>query len=173
MKQDFAQQINNSIHDVMNEMHTAMPGKILSCSGSTASVQPSLRFKTPKGQFLQYPVISNAPIVVPHSGNAAIAVPIKPGDDCLIVVSEQAIDEWSSGAEDDTQLKFDLTNAICIPGLCRTSIEAQEEANGTDSVVIACGSNKICVSDIVIAIRGNVEIEGKLTCTEEVKASNI
>ena len=173
MKQDFVQQIHNTIHEVMNEIHTAMPGKIASYSDGTVSVKPSLRYKTPQGKYMAYPMIANVPIVVPHGGNAAIAVPIKPGDDCLIIVSEQSIDEWLSGAEDDTQLKFDLTNAICIPGLSKASIEAQEEANSTDSVVIAYGSNKICVSDECIAVWGDLKVEGNLTCTGEVKGSNI
>lgn len=173
MKQDFVQQIHNTIHEVMNEMHTAMPGKIVSYNGGTVSVKPSIRFKTPQGKYLSYPVIANVPIVVPHGGNAAIAVPVKAGDDCLIIVSEQAIDEWRSGAEDDTQLRYDLTNAICIPGLCRTGIEAQEEANSLGGVVVACGSNKICVSDEVIAVWGDLKVEGNLTCTGTVKGSNI
>lgn len=173
MKQDFVQQIVNTVHNIMNEMHTAMPGKIVSCSGGMASVKPSLRYRTPKGKYLSYPVISNVPIVVPHGKNASIAVPINAGDDCLIIISEQAIDEWLSGAEDDTQLKFDLTNAICIPGLCRTSIDAQEEANSTGGVVIACGENKICVSDESIAVWGELKVEGNLTCTGTIKGSNI
>lgn len=172
MKQDFVQQINNTIHDVMNEIHTAMPGKIISYSGGTVSVKPSMRYKTPQGKYLSYPVISNVPIVIPHGGNASIAFPVKAGDDCLIIVSEQAIDEWVSDAEDDTQLKFDLTNAICIPGLCRSSIEAQEEANRTSGVVIACGTNKICLSDESVAVWGDLKVEGNIICTGRVEGSN-
>lgn len=173
MKQDFAQQINNTIHDVMHEIHTAMPGKILSYKEGMVSVRPSLRYKTPKGEFLQYPVIANVPIVVPHGGSTSIAVPINAGDDCLIIISEQAIGEWLSGTEDDTQLRFDLTNAICIPGLCRTALEAQEEANSTDSVVIASGGNKIRVSNESVAVWGDLKVEGNLTCTGVIKGSNI
>lgn len=169
MRQDFVQQIYNTIHEVVNEIHTAMPGKIVEYSGGMASVKPSLRFKTPKGEYLPYPVIANVPVVVTRGKNAAIAVPIKAGDDCLIIISEQAIDEWASGAEDDTQLKFDLTNAICIPGLSSASMEAQEEANSTDSVVIACGNNKICVSDESIVVWGDVKVEGNLTYTGEIE----
>lgn len=173
MKQDFVQQIHNTIHEVMNEIHTAMPGKIVSYSGGVVSVKPSLRYKTPQGKYLNYPLIANVPIVVPHGKNAAIAVPIKAGDDCLIIISEQAIDEWASGAEDDTQLKFDLSNAICIPGLSKASIEAQEEANSMDSVVIACGESKIYISDECITVRGDLKVEGNIECTGEVKGSNI
>ena len=173
MLQDFVQQIHNTIHEVMNEIHTAMPGKIISYSNGMVSVRPSLRFKTPKGDYMQYPVISSVPVVVTHGGNASIAVPIKPGDDCLIVVSEQSLEEWLSGAEDDTQLKYDLTNAICIPGLCKTQFDVQEEANRTGGVVIGCGNNRIYVSNESIAVRGDLKVEGNLTCTGAVKGSNI
>lgn len=172
MKQDFVQQIHNTIHEVMSEIHTAMPGKIVEYAEGMATVKPSLRFKTPKGEYLPYPVITNVPVVVTRGTNAVIAVPIKPEDDCLIIVSEQSIEEWMSGTEDDTQLKFDLTNAICIPGLSKASTEAQEEANSTDSVVIACGTNKICVSNESVAVWGDVKVEGNLTCTGEIKSSN-
>lgn len=171
MLQDFVQQIHNTIHEVMNEMHTAMPGKIVSYSKGLVNVRPSIRYKTPSGKYMQYPVISGVPIVVPHGGNASITVPIKAGDDCLIIVSEQSLDEWLSGAEDDTQLLFDLTNAICIPGLCKTKIDAQEEANKTGGVVIACGSNKLYVSNESVAVSGNLKIEGNLTCTGAVKGN--
>lgn len=173
MKQDFVQQVYNVAYEVMNEMHTAMPGKIVSYSNGKVSVRPSLRFKTPKGKYMQYPVIANVPIVVSHGGNASIAVPVKSGDDCLIIVSEQSLNEWLTGVEDDTYLKYDLSNAICIPGLCRTGIEAQEEANSSGGVVIACGTNKICVSNESVAVWGDITVEGNLTCTGEVKGSNI
>lgn len=174
MKQDFAQQINNTIHSVLNEVHTAMPGKIVAYKNGLVDVKPLLTFRTPTGQNMEYPVIYNVPLVLAQGKSCGIAIPINAGDSCLLVIAEQSMDAWISDTEeDDTQLKFDLTNAICIPGLSKASVSAQEEANSSDSVVIACGSNKICVSESSIAVWGNVKVNGNLTCTGTVKGSNI
>lgn len=157
MKQDFVQQINNTIHEVMDEIHTAMPGKIAGYANGLVKVKPSIKYKTPKGEYIDYPIIENVPLVVPHSGDTVIAVPVKAGDDCLIIIAEQSLDAWIAGAEDDTQLKFDLTNAICIPGLTKTDLSAQQEANSKGCIVMS----------------GDVMIKGNLTCTGIVKGSNI
>lgn len=170
MKQDFAQQINNSIHSVLNEIHTAMPAKIVAYNNGLVDVKPTLSYKTPQGENMEYPVIYSVPLVLAQSNNCSIAVPIKAGDDCLLIIAEQSMDAWMSNAEeDDTQLRFDLSDAICIPGLSKASVSAQEEANSSDSVVIACGSNKICVSDSSVAVWGNLKVNGSIYYTNQCK----
>ena len=82
-----------------------------------ASVQPKAKFKKPNGETLDFPVITGVPVVFPQSANVSIAWPIKPGDGCLIVFCESALDFWMYGKETDTALSFDLSNAIAITGL--------------------------------------------------------
>lgn len=163
MKQEFVQAVEDTIHNVMQEMHTAMPGKIISYDAGTVSVQPALKYKTPDGKKMDYPVLSNVPVVISCGGGSAAAFPIKPGDDCLIIIAEQAIDGWIADADDDTELKYDLTNAICIPGLCKTSVEAQEEANTRGTIVIRCPPGA------AVTVRGDLKVYGNIFYSGEIQ----
>lgn len=169
MLQEVVQEVENTAKQIMNEIHTAFPGTISSYSpgSNTATVKPSVSFTTPKGKSMNYPAITNVPVVVPHSTGTGIGIafPIKAGDSCLIVCAEQSLDSWQSDKEDDTDMKFDISNAICIPGLSNSSVDLQQEANDKNAVVIGCGDKKICVSESGIAISGDVTVDGNITCT--------
>ena len=78
----------------------------------------------------------------PQSKNVTIAWPIKKGDGCLLVFSEQALDYWMYGKETDTKLKFDLTNAIAIPNLTSGGNSTMKLACDEDAVAIAAGDTK-------------------------------
>ena len=67
-----------------------------------------------------------------------MAFPVKPGDGCLIIIAEQSIDYWLYGQETETDLAFDLTNAICIPGLF---------AKANSVVKAACDQNAV-IADV-------------------------
>ena len=124
----------------------------------------------------------------PQSKNVTIAWPIKKGDGCLLVFSEQALDYWMYGKETDTKLKFDLTNAIAIPNLTSGGNSTMKLACDEDAVTIAAGDTtvKITPSTVQAEVGGTVltvspdgvTIEGKLTvkggivARDDVKASN-
>lgn len=163
MKQEFVQAVEDTIHNVMREMHTAMPGKIISYDAGTVSVQPSLKYQTPDGKKLDYPVLSNVPVVIACGGSATVAFPIRTGDDCLVIIAEQAIDGWLADADDDIELKYDLTNAICIPGLCKIPVEAQEEANSNGTIVIRCPPGA------AVTVRGDLKVAGNIFYSGEIQ----
>lgn len=52
------------------------------------------------------------------------------------MVAEQSLDYWQYGQETSTDLAFDMTNAICIPGLF---------AQGNPVVADACAQNAVIV----------------------------
>lgn len=170
MLKDFVQNVENVCRDVMNEIHTAMPGKINDVDENTgmAGVTPIGRYVTPTGKQLPYPKITGVPILMPQCASlgAEVAFPVREGDNCLIVISEEELDAWLYGEESDSELRFDLTNAICIPGLSSRVGSAFKEACNTKSVVIANGDTKITVSKNGINMYGNVKVYGTLTSTE-------
>ena len=88
---------------------------------------------------MDFPEISGVPVMFPQSKNVTIAWPIKKGDGCLLVFSEQALDYWMYGKETDTKLKFDLTNAIAIPNLTSGGNSTMKLACDEDAVAIAAG----------------------------------
>lgn len=175
MIQEFVDQINKSAKNATEDMHTALPGEIKSYDPAKgiATVLPKAKFTKPDGGTMDFPEISGVPVMFPQSKNVTIAWPIKPGDGCLLVFSEQALDYWMYGNETDTKLKFDLTNAIAIPNLVFGGNETMETACDEDAVVIAAADTRVKITpDTVQAEVGGttlsvlpdgVTIEGKLT----------
>lgn len=177
MLQEFVQNVEDTARDVMEELHTAIPGKFVSYDPDTgmAEVKPYGVFRAPTGKNIEYPLLTEVPVILPQcpAVGVAIAFPIKKGDDCLLIISEQELDAWLYKEESDAELRFDLTSAIAIPGLSREKNSAMEEACKNGSLVLKCGSNKISVSSTEIVISGNLKIDGNITATGTVTGNNI
>lgn len=167
MQQEFIQEIVNTIRENIKGLHTACPGTILSFDAATglATVVPSMKFKTPSGSVIDYPQITGVPVLVPQSmgQQATIAFPVKPNDGCLIIFAEQSLDYWMYGQETDTDLGFDLTNAICIPGLYPTANAVMKEACDSNSLIVDVKGTRLSVKDGAVTLKGNIQVEGNLT----------
>ena len=140
MIQKFVQQIKNTVQESLDGVHTCIPGEIVSFDAAkcTAIVKPTGKFKRPDGQKVAYPQIAQFPVHFQQSSSqeSCICFPVKPGDGCLLLFSEQALDAWRSGGEDFPDLKHDLTNAIAIMGVCRQPNELMQEAQNKDAIII-------------------------------------
>ena len=125
MIQKFVQQIKNTVQESLDGVHTCIPGEIVSFDAAkcTAIVKPKGKFKRPDGQKVDYPQIAQVPVHFQQSSSqeSCICFPVKPGDGCLLLFSEQALDAWRSSGEDFPDLKNDLTIAIAIMGGSQTS----------------------------------------------------
>lgn len=172
MLAEFNQAVVDLVNKMINEIHTACPGKIVSYDANTglATVLPQMKFKKPNGDVLDYPQITGVPVLIPQgfSQDAVIAYPVKAGDGCLIIVAENSIDFWLYGQQTDTDLHFDLTNAICIPGLFAAANKAVKEAIENNAVVVDVKGTKITVkqNDVKITspkvtITGDLVVNGK------------
>ena len=164
--QDFAQEVENAAKAVMNDIHTALPGKIVSFDPAkgVASVQPKGRYITVDGASLEYPVISDVPVVFPYCQyfNMGMAFPVRPNDNCLIIISEVELDEWRSGAKSEAPLRYDLTSAIAIPGIVLGGASAVQEAVEKEAVIIISGKSKIVVANGKIDITGEINFHGDI-----------
>ena len=151
MLQEFTEEVNKTARAAVNNIHTALPGSILEIDTVTglAKVQPYGKYVIEKGTSADYPALTDVPFVLPFSqfAGAGIAFPVKPGDDCLIIISEVELDSWRSGMESEGPLKFNLTNAVAIPGLLRNAGALIEQANRENAVVVS----------------GNLVVTGQLT----------
>ena len=176
MLHEFTQEVENTAKAVMNEMHTALPGKIIAFSSAqgTVTVKPIGKFVTSDGKSLEYPKLTDVPLVFPYSTltKTGIAFPIKVGDSCLLIVSEVELDEWRNGAESEGSLRYDLTNAVAIPGLLRTAGSLIAESMKENAVVIASGDTRLYVSNSGITARGNLTVEGNISYTGSLHGSN-
>lgn len=128
-----AETMRQSIENLLVDIHTALPARVESFDGqkSMVSVQPLLKrkFRT-ETDAINLPIISNVPVIFPRTANAFIKMPIAKGDQGLIVFSERSLDKWlDSGGESispDDPRKFDLSDAVFLPGLytyTQTSID--------------------------------------------------
>lgn len=170
MMQEFVQQITETVKRGIRGIHTAMPGRILAFDPNkcVAAVQPAMKFKKPDGSTINFPQITGVPVVFPQGAgrNATVAFPVKAGDGCLIVIAEQSLDYWQYGQETGTDLAFDMTNAICIPGLFAQANEAVRDACSKNAVVIDVHGTRITVEQDRVSIDAKeVTVNGNLTVT--------
>ena len=159
MLQEFVEQVEKAARSVMEEMHTAIPGKITAFNVGTgfATVKPYGTYTTDSGRKMAYPTVTEVPVIIP----------ITVGMDCLLIISEQELDAWIGGGESENDIRFDLTSAIAIPGLSNKGNAALREACSKKSLILQNGATKVSVN------KDNVEIAGNLIVSGDVKAGNI
>ncbi len=183
MYQEFTQKVKDIIDDNIRGIHTAMPGTILSFDPSTclATVLPTMKYKMPNGKTIPYPQITGVPVVILETMNqqATIAFPIKEGDGCTIVVAEQALDYWQYGQETDTDLAFDLTNAICIPGLFVPPNSVVQDACEQNAIIADVKGTRVTIKKELVQIdskkviiNGDVKVNGCIKATDDIVAGD-
>lgn len=124
-----SQNIKQGIENRLKDLHTAMPGIIESFDSveQVVRVQPAIKriFKTTQEDIeiltpVDLPILINVPIVYPRGGGFSLTFPIKKGDECLLLFSERAIDNWhiNGGVKKPGARRFhSLSDAIAIVGL--------------------------------------------------------
>lgn len=151
MMQEFVHEVCKLIENKIREIHTAMPGQIVSFDSANglATVIPAMKFKKPDGTTVDYPQISGVPVVFPQGmgGDAVIAYPVRAGDSCLLIVAEQSIDYWMYDQETETDLPFDLTNCICVPGLFQKVNSVVAEACEKDAIIMAVKDSRVTICE--------------------------
>ena len=171
MLQEFVEQVEKAARSIMEEMHTAIPGKITAYNPGTgfATVKPYGTFTTDSGRKMEYPIVTEVPVIIPQNPkkNIYIAFPISADMDCLLIVSEQELDAWIGGGESENDIRFDLTSAIAIPGLSNKGSSALREACNKNSIILQNGNTKLSIS------KDDVEIIGNLVVSGDVKAGGI
>lgn len=157
MLQEFTEEIEETAAAVVNGIHTAMPGEILSfdAGSGTASVQPVGKFVTSDGNELDYPLITEVPVVFPFCQqiHAGMAFPVKKGDSCIVIISEVELDAWRGGAESEGTLRFDLTNAVAIPGLLKGGSALVQKAADQNAVFIGTSGAEVGIFGDYVRIR--------------------
>lgn len=112
-----AETSNNPVEALMGliraqllDVNTCLPGVIVSYENGLARVAPTGKKRFADGDVLDYPIIPNVRVCWPSfaGGAAGVKGPVKPGDRCLLVFSQQAID-----GTDDRRM-FDLQDAYAV-----------------------------------------------------------
>ena len=89
---------------------------------------------------------------------------------CLIIVGEQSLDYWMYGQETSTDLSFDMTNAMCIPGLFAKANSVAGEAYNQNAIIVDVNGTRLTVKGgsvqvdaATITMNGNVTVNGNFT----------
>ena len=176
MLQEFVEAIDRLVQDKICDIHTAVPAEVVEFNQDdcTVDVLPRAKMITSKGKQFDYPRLNNVPLLFPCGAGleSTIVFPVKKGDGCLLIFSEQALDCWRNNGFASAEMKFDLSNAIAIPGLFANPSPDTREASLTDSIIIRNGANKVSISRSKIAIKGDIELDGNLTLTGEIRNSH-
>lgn len=155
--------INGWTKQQIDNAHVALPGVITGydAGSNRASAKPSGNYQAQDGRSLPYPVIYNAPVVFPtgDGGNAGVTFPIKSGDGCLIVFSDEALSGYLSGGGTNTDpRKHSLNDAIVIPGLYPGG--ATSEVQYPDETCMTCDGSIVRLngSHLIIEIANGTKI---------------
>lgn len=176
MIQKLAQAIDDKIHDVLGGVHTAMPGVVMAVYPESGMIDAQ-----PVGSYfcsgieMEYPVVPGVPLcITANQEGTGFCYPVKEGDSVLLIFTEQSISAWLTETQEaQHDERFELFNAIAIPGLARTSIPAQQIANEENCAVMAAGEIMIKVSEEgVTIVSPKVTVEGDVYA-ENVYASNL
>ena len=104
-------------------LRVAMPGIIVSFNpeAQTATVQPAITENIRHGQGevtpTQLPLLTDVPVHFPRAGGYSITLPVKKGDECLLIFADMCIDGWwqSGGVQDQVETRrHDLSDAFAI-----------------------------------------------------------
>jgi hypothetical protein len=158
MLQEFTQEVKNTVSELTQGIHTAMPGKVVKYDPAKceADIKPYGKFKKPNGEWLEYPQLNHVPVLFQQScaQDFAIVYPVNPGDECLILVQEQTLDVWrGAGAASDNDLRFDLTNAVALVGLYSKPQPLAQEAQSGDKLIIQKNGHRLHISPDEILLK--------------------
>ena len=177
MVQELVDAIEKLVDAHINDMHTAVPAEIVEFNddNSTVDVIPKAKTVLSTGKEIEYPRINNVPLLFPCGAGQGVSIvfPVQKGDGCLLIFSEQALDYWNGSGEASSENKFALSNAIAIPGLYAKPSKEMLKAVRNKSLIIKNEGTQISLTGSKIAITGDIEIQGNLTLTGEIKSSQI
>jgi hypothetical protein len=111
-------------HQMACDLRVSLPGIIedFDASKQTATVRLAIREKVNidfQPVDVEIPLLLDVPIVVPRAGGYIITLPVKKGDECLVLFSDMCINSWftSGGVQNqERRRRHDLSDSFAILG---------------------------------------------------------
>lgn len=153
---DFVDALRKLIDSKTGEINTSLPGMIVGYSNGRASVQPTPSKRYADGDVLPFPILQNVRVCWPSfaGGMAGVKGPVLPGDKCLIVFAQQAVD----GTDD--MRRFDISDAYVIP--CDLGTAGAGDSGNNDAMTVFYGAGSIRISAggaVTITAPGGVTVD--------------
>ena len=164
--EDFSAGMRLLFDAMLGGVHTATVGMVQSYDPATmrAVIQPCLMkayYDLPTPVLL--PLLMDVPILFFSTGSLHIIAPPDPGSYVLLVICERSLDTWlTSGGIMDPLIprKFDLSDAVAIPGLFPlpsvAGVSTPPTAPGTLEIRTSTGLSMMKVSQTGIEFSGPV-----------------
>ena len=167
--------INTAIQTQLKEVHTMLPGQIISFDAVTqlADIQPQLQRKV-GDELINLPVLASVPVRFLKSKGFTITFPLAAGDEVSLYFIERSIDNWLTQggiqSPNDTR-RFNLSDAYAVPVLYSqkevladfnpTSLEIRNTANDTKITVKPSG--EVIITADKTTVTGDLDVLGTIT----------
>ena len=137
---DFVDALRKLIDSKTGEINTSLPGVIVSYANGRATVQPTPKRRFADGDVLPFPILQNVRVCWPSfaGGLAGVKGPVLPGDKCLIVFAQQAVD----GSDD--MRRFDISDSYVIP--CDLGAAGGGDSGNNADLTVFYGPGSIRIS---------------------------
>ena len=156
------------------DLRVAAPGIIqaVDYERQTCEVQLAIRERiNPQGngnlEWADIPVLLDVPFFVYTGGNYCMTLPIKPGDDCLVVFGDNCIDAWwqSGGIQNQIERRrHDLSDGFAIVGFRSQPAVVTNYSHETAQFRNKSGNTyfEIDGDNINIIAKGDITINGRV-----------
>lgn len=149
-----------------NVIHTALPAKVVSCDGHSATVQLMITQVMKGGETLALPPLVDVPVGFYRGGGFCVTVPVKAGDEGLVIFAERCIDGWYVSGQQSAPLDtrfHDYSDAFFLPQ--GSSQPNRIPAYSADSLSLQTddGETFIRIKPGKIILQGDIEHTGNRT----------
>lgn len=165
------------IKSIKGGLYCAMPAIVedVNLTNQTLEAKPVTLTKTTNSSGVvsdfQLPILLDVPFCCYKGGGFSITVPVKKGDECLIIFTDMDFSAWfQNGGYNYSEHSFvhSYTNAVAIVGLSSEpnaikdyNPEAIEIRNSDGSEKISMSAGNITLKSATIVLDGETTIQGK------------
>lgn len=153
-------------------LRVAVPGIIQAFDSveQTVRVQPAIREVVTGSDYtpvsIPLPELLDVPIVLPRAGDYVITLPVRAGDECLVIFADQCIDAWWQNGGVQNQMerrRHDLSDGFAILGTWSQPRRLVEyRTDGMQLLNYKTGTG-ILVNGEGVIIQGNLVVNGNST----------
>ncbi|EBP1798259.1 hypothetical protein NE69_09105 [Salmonella enterica] len=166
MVEELHDTIGLGVEFALADVHTIVVAKITVVNDNTISCIPVIN-RVVKGESKPLPEFIEVPPVILQGGGSYIAEPIKPGDYCLVLISERCYDAWYAGSDFVSPLEMRMHDYSDGFALC--GVNPRATAITIPKLNRMMNGNTDHVGDLNLT--GNVTVSGNLTVGGDIKCA--
>jgi len=159
--------LNQLTQQIQSNIHTATVAIVTSVNSRTINCKPAIN-RVVDGQSIELPEFIEVPPIFLAGGSSHIAMPIKAGDECLLIFSERCFDRWYHGQNFIEPLELRMHDYS--DGFALVGIKSLAKAISIPDVIEINGDT-VLTGDL--SIQGNVVIEGDLTVSGKITCAQL